>query len=104
MGLRYVDGQSHNLEAGEVATSTHFMALRVTGLIESCVFSPSSLIMLIGRDSYANIFSFWFYNTQDAWRQHLVWLVQTNVSSVGGITQILWERAGSGRWTILKRL
>ncbi|MBW1279478.1 hypothetical protein KYD79_27290, partial [Escherichia coli] len=44
--------QSHSLEAGEVATSTHSMALRVTGLIESSVFFHYSL-MLIGCDSYA---------------------------------------------------
>ena len=33
VGLRFVDGRSHSLEAGEVATSTPFMASRVTGLI-----------------------------------------------------------------------
>jgi len=55
VGLRYVDGQSHNLEAGEVATSTPFMALRVTGLIESSDFVSSSL-MLVGRDSYVKVF------------------------------------------------
>ena len=31
--LRFVDGQSHSLEGGEVATSTPSMASRVTGLI-----------------------------------------------------------------------
>lgn len=56
-GLKYVDGLSHNLEAGEVATSTPFMALRVTGLIETSAISPPSL-MVVGRDSYDRILVF----------------------------------------------
>lgn len=40
-------------------------------------------------------------NFVDAWRQLQVWLVQISVCSVGGITQILLGRVGSGRWTIL---
>lgn len=54
MGLRFVDGQSRSLEAGEVVTSTPFMALRVTGLIDCKLsfFLPS----IIGRDSYVVVF------------------------------------------------
>lgn len=58
MGLRYVDGQSHSLEAGEVATSTHFMALRVTGIIGSSVFFLPLAFMLGYRDTYVKIFGF----------------------------------------------
>lgn len=103
--LKYVGGLNLNSEDVEVVISTPFMESRVTGeyfvVIEWTYYKDECFSLLFSLHYCNKHLKLSLFMETGAWKQHQVWHVQINVSSVGDITLTLLEKAGSGRWMTL---